>query len=138
MAKKTLIQMLHLEIQHKQKDLMLLEKQLEQLEKSYAALENEIETEKQHIAEQPQHLNDFHLYFTRMEQRKKLLSQNRQGLLNHREAIQEKVSALFGEIKKYEILLAAEQKERHKEAVDSEQKEMDEITTAQFFATNHV
>ncbi len=132
MAKETLIRLLRYQIEDKQKDKMLVLKQLDQTDDVILQLEKEILNEKQQVIEQGQNYSNFLPYFNQMNHRMKLLSDSKQSLINLRDTLEEEVSQLFGETKKYEILLAESQKQAQKRELENEQKEQDERASHQF------
>ena len=132
MAKETLIRLLRYQIEDKQKDKMLVLKQIDQTDDVILQLEKEVLSEKQQVIEQGQNYSNFLPYFNQMNHRMKLLSDSKQSLINLRDALEEEVSQLFGETKKYEILLAESQKQAQKRELENEQKEQDERASHQF------
>ena len=132
MAKETLIRLLRYQIEDKQKDKMLVLKQLDQTDDVILQLEKEVLNEKQQVIEQGQNYSNFLPYFNQMNHRMKLLRDSKQSLINLRDTLEEEVSQLFGETKKYEILLAESQKQAQKRELENEQKEQDERASHQF------
>jgi len=132
MAKETLIRLLRYQIEDKQKDKMLVLKQIDQTDDVILQLEKEVLNEKQQVIEQGQNYSNFLPYFNQMNHRMKLLSDSKQSLINLRDTLEEEVSQLFGETKKYEILLAESQKQAQKRELENEQKEQDERASHQF------
>ena len=132
MAKETLIRLLRYQIEDKQKDKMLVLKQIDQTDDVILQLEKEVLNEKQQVIEQGQNYSNFLPYFNQMNHRMKLLRDSKQSLINLRDTLEEEVSQLFGETKKYEILLAESQKQAQKRELENEQKEQDERASHQF------
>ncbi len=132
MAKETLLRMLRYQLDIKRKDIVLVQRQLEQAEKALEKYKTELETEKQKAQEDAMIAVTFLSYLKRMRRQEQVLLENKSALVNHMKALEEDISQLFSEAKKYDILLEISKQREKESRAESEQKTLDELSSTRF------
>lgn len=132
MATETLVRMLRYQLNIKRKDMTLVTRQLEQIEKAIKMLDVELEQETQQLTEDHSIMAAYQAYSKKMKLRRAHLDENRKGLENHLNALEEEVVECFAEAKKYEILNEQAHLKIQKSQLKQEQLMLDEVSAVQF------
>lgn len=129
---ETLIKVHQQELDEKRQEITSLEEEKVQLKRWAAEMEKELQTEREFVAQNPHLAITYDRYRKTITQRQKNMRETLVDIDARLFMLREQLAQLFGEVKKYELILDRKRLEATKERQARETKTLDEIAMNQF------
>lgn len=120
------------ELDDKRLEIVRLEKQKEQLNSYHEQMRIELESEYQFILKEPEFSGSFGSYKNKITERQNNINLAVKDINKMLAKLNEEIAIIFGEVKKYEIILDQKKQQQIKEESEKEDKFLNEMALNNF------